>query len=73
MEQELTTRIAAKVRRLITEQDLQRIDVQRALGIVDRRDIQALWSGTRPYSVTQLAAIGDLLGVRVTDLLLPDE
>jgi hypothetical protein len=66
---EYVTRIAEKVRFLAAAQGLERIDIQRALKITDRRWIKARWSGKAPYSVPELAVIGDLLGVRVVDLL----
>lgn len=43
--------------------------IRRALGIADRRTFEARWDGTTPYTVSQVAVIGDLLGVRAADLL----
>jgi transcriptional regulator with XRE-family HTH domain len=70
---EYVTRIAEKVRFLAAQQGLERIDIQRALRIDNRRYIERRWNGEYPYSVPELAVIGDLLGVRVVDLLNQDD
>lgn len=63
---------ATEVRRLADEQGLARLDVQKALGIVDRRTVEHYWSGAQPYSMSQLATLADLFGVPVAALLPSD-
>lgn len=74
------SRVAAKVRQLATQkfpykpfESGPKETLRRALGFVDRRTMNDRWVGRRDYTVSELAALAELLGVTIAELLTSPE